>query len=46
LDFSLLVKRPLDWLDGNATISAGVSVTGLSKNELGIKNGFEFGLNL
>lgn len=46
LDFSLLVKRPFEWLDNNAIISAGVSITGLTKNQVGVKNGFELGLNL
>lgn len=46
LDASLLVKRPLKWLDEKATFSAGVGVTGLLKKAVAVKSGFELAVNL
>ena len=46
LDFQLVYKRPFDLLDNYATISAGAAISGLTKNNFVVKNGFELGLNL
>lgn len=46
LDASLLVKRPLKWLDDKATLSAGLGVTGLLKKSVAVKSGFELAVNL
>lgn len=48
LDVNLLVKRPWQWKNwfDNATISAGLGVTGITKKSLTVKTGFELAINL
>ena len=46
LDLSMVYKRPVSGLEDLAKISIGVGVTGIMKNDVKAKNGFEVSINL
>lgn len=46
LDFALVGKLPFYGLENIATISGGLGISGITKNDTAIKPGFEINLNV
>lgn len=46
MDISMVYKRPVSGLEDLAKVSIGVGVTGITKNDIKAKNGFELSINL